>query len=36
MAGKKKAEPKAATKKALKGSKKLGETKLMWGGPNHT
>jgi hypothetical protein len=31
MAAKKKVTPKAS-KKTLKGSKKLGETKLMWGG----
>lgn len=31
MAAKKKATPKAS-KKTLKGSKKLGETRLMWGG----
>ncbi len=30
MAGKKKAAPKANAKKALKGSKKLGNSKLMF------
>lgn len=30
MAGQKKVTPKAPHKKTLKGSKKLGESKLMW------
>ncbi len=31
MAGTKKVTPKASNKKTLKGSKKLGASKLMWG-----
>ncbi len=31
MASKKKATPKGSNQKTLKGSKKLGNTKLMWG-----